>query len=184
VGSGGDIRISCRRHDWTEALFTGAVGEPGLRMQPDGHVRMSALLDEPPAFDFLECGLMSFAQAVAKGTKLLGLPIFIRAAFRHSYIFVNKNAGIEAPRDLEGKRVGTRYEMTANVWARALLAEEYGVRLEKIRWLHQTGGADGARFKLPPDVDIEAVGRDVDLLDWLVAGKIDALIHPDLLPLR
>ena len=86
--------------------------------------------------------------------------------------------------DLEGKRVGTRYEMTANVWARALLADEYGVELEKIRWVHQTGGADGARFKLPPEVGIQTVERDVDLLDWLVAGKIDALIHPDLLPLR
>ena len=183
MGSGGDIRISCRRHDWTEALFTGAVGEPGLRMQPDGHVRMSALLDEPPAFDFLECGLMSFAQAVAKGTKLLGLPIFIRAAFRHSYIFVNKQAGIADPRDLEGKCVGTRYEMTANLWARALLAEEYGVDIGRIRWVQQRAGRDGTCFTLPPGTVMEEVGKEVDLQQWLEEGRIDALIHPDVLPL-
>lgn len=179
-----DIRISCRRHDWTEALFDGRLAEPGLTFLPDGHRRLPSLLAAAPELDFMECGLMTFVQSVADGLPILALPVFLRAAFRHSYIFVNKNSGIEGPRDLEGKRVGTRYEMTANVWARALLADEYGVRLEKIRWVHQTGGADGARFKLPPEVEVQTIGRDVDLLDLLVTSKIDALIHPDLLPLQ
>lgn len=179
-----EIKISCRRHDWTEALFDGRVRESTLKFLPDGHRRLPSLLGTAADLDFMECGLMTYVQCVADGLPISALPVFIRAAFRHSYIFVNKNAGIERPRDLEGKRVGTRYEMTANVWARALLADEYGVQLEKIRWVHQTGGADGARFKLPPEVEIETVGRDVDLLDWLTTGKIDALIHPDLLPLR
>ena len=179
-----EIRISCRRHDWTEALFDGRVTEPTLTFLPDGHRRLPSLLGSAADLDFMECGLMTYVQSMADGLPISALPVFIRAAFRHSYIFVNKNSGIEHPRDLEGKRVGTRYEMTANVWARALLADEYGVQLEKIRWLHQTGGADGARFTLPPEVDMETVGRDVDLLELLVAGKIDALIHPDLLPLR
>jgi len=181
---GRPIRISCRRHDWTEALFDHRIAEPTLTFLPDGHRRLPSLLGTPADLDFMECGLMTYVQSVADGLPILALPVFIRAAFRHSYIFVNKNSGIERPSDLEGKRVGTRYEMTANVWARALLADEYGVRLEKIRWVHQTGGADAARFKLPPEVDIQTIGRDVDLLEWLVAGKIDALIHPDLLPLR
>jgi 4,5-dihydroxyphthalate decarboxylase len=179
-----EIRISCRRHDWTEALFDGRISDPGLQFLPEGHRRLPSLLGAAPELDFMECGLMTYVQSVADGLPISALPVFIRAAFRHSYIFVNKNSGIETPRDLEGKRVGTRYEMTANVWARALLADEYGVQLEKIRWVHQTGGADGARFKLPPEVEIQTVGRDVDLLDWLIAGTIDALIHPDLLPLQ
>ena len=180
----GAIRISCRRHDWTEALFDGRTSHPSLTFLPDGHRRLPSLLGPAADLDFMECGLMTYVQSVADGVPICAMPVFIRAAFRHSYIFVNTNSGIEQPRDLEGKRVGTRYEMTANVWARGLLADEYGVQLEKIRWVHQTGGADGARFKLPPEVDIETVGGDVDLLDWLVTGKLDALIHPDLLPLR
>ena len=180
----GEIRISCRRHDWTEALFGSRTSDPSLTFLPDGHRRLPSLLGPAADLDFMECGLMTYVQSVADGVPISALPVFIRAAFRHSYIFVNTKSGIERPRDLEGKRVGTRYEMTANVWARALLADEYGVQLEKIRWVHQTGGADGARFKLPPEIDIETVGREVDLLDWLVSGKIDALIHPDLLPLR
>jgi len=179
-----EIRISCRRHDWTEALFDGRITEPSLTFLPEGHRRLPSLLGDPRDLDFMECGLMTYVQSVANGIPILALPVFIRAAFRHSYIFVNKSAGITRPRDLEGKRVGTRYEMTANVWARALLGDEFGVQLEKIRWLHQTGGADGARFMLPPGVEIETVGREIDLLDWLATGKIDALIHPDLLPLQ
>ncbi|HXQ54040.1 MAG TPA: PhnD/SsuA/transferrin family substrate-binding protein [Stellaceae bacterium] len=180
-----EIRISCRRHDWTEALFDGRVREPGFALRPDAHLPLSALVDPAPALDFMECGMMTFVQAAADdGLPILALPIFIRAAFRHSYIFVNANSGIESPRDLEGRRVGTRYEMTANVWARALLRDEYGVRLEKIRWVQQTGNRDGTRFKLPPDTAMEMVGPDVDLQDWLAAGKIDALIHPDILPLK
>ena len=179
-----EIRISCRRHDWTEALFNGELVEPEMRFLPDAHVRLSALTDPAPALDFMELSLMTFAQSVAKGVAIKALPVFIRAAFRHSYIFVNSDSGIKGPRDLEGKRVGTRYEMTANVWARALLQHEYGVDLGKIRWVHQTGNRDGTRFKLPPHVQIETVAADVNLQDWLVAGKIDALIHPDLLPMK
>lgn len=179
-----EIKISCRRHDWTEALFTGEVAEPGMTFLPDAHVRLSALTDAAPTLDFMELSLMTFTQSVADGAAIKALPIFIRAAFRHSYIFVNANAGIESPRDLEGRRVGTRYEMTANVWARALLHDEYGVNLDKIRWVQQTGNRDGTRFKLPPQVEIEKVGPEVDLQDWLVTGKLDALVHPDLLPLR
>lgn len=179
-----EIRISCRRHDWTEALFNGEIVDPEMRFLPDAHVRLSALTDASPALDFMELSLMTFAQSVANGVAIKALPVFIRAAFRHAYIFVNNSAGIAGPRDLEGKRVGTRYEMTANVWARALLQQQYGVDLGKIRWVHQTGNRDGTRFKLPPHVQIETVAADVNLQDWLVAGKIDALIHPDLLPLK
>lgn len=182
MDTGREIRISCRRHDWTEALFNGEIVEPKLKFLPDAHVRLSALTDAARSLDFMECSLMTFTQAASDGLAIKALPVFIRAAFRHSYIFVNKSSGIETPRDLEGKRVGTRYEMTANVWARALLQDEYGVRLEKIRWVHQKGNRDGTRFNLPPHVEVEEVEPGIDLQDWLVTAKLDALVHPDLLP--
>src|ERR1700752_1500249 len=97
-----EIRISCRRHDWTEALFDGRVTEPTLKFLPDGHRRLPSLLAATPDLDFMECGLMTYAQSVADGLPILALPVFIRAAFRHSYIFVNANSGIAEPRDLEG----------------------------------------------------------------------------------
>ena len=108
------------------------------------------------------------------------LPVFIRCAFRHSYIFVHAGSGIRDPKDLEGKKVGTTYGMTANVWARGLLVHEYGVRLGAVRWVNAEAKDDS--YVLPPGMQLEYVPKDTDLQEWLVAGKIDALIHPDLIP--
>jgi 4,5-dihydroxyphthalate decarboxylase len=98
---------------------------------------LEKLVDGAPEIDFLESALIGFLQQCARGIAIKALPVFVRASFRHSYIFVNENSRIESPKDLEGKRVGIRYAMSANVWARALLQHDYGVRMEKIHWLNQ-----------------------------------------------
>jgi 4,5-dihydroxyphthalate decarboxylase len=177
------LRVACRRHDWSNALFDGRVTEPGLEIAADGHLGLEALLDEPAAVDFMECGLVNYYWARSQGAPVRALPVFLRAAFRHSYIFVNDNVRVDHPRDLEGKRVGTRYGMTANVWARALLQHQHGVRLETIHWLNQET-RQPAPYALPPGLVLEPVGRDVNLQDLLVQKQIDALVHPDVLATR
>ncbi len=150
---------------------------------PEGHLNLDSLLSDRPSVDFMECGLVNYYQVRSQGAPIKALPVFLRAAFRHSYIFVNTNAGIVRPRDLEGKRVGTRYGMTANVWARALLQHQYHVKLENIRWLNQES-RPAAPYMLPGRMVLEPVGKDVDLRDLLIQGKIDALIHPDVIPTK
>jgi 4,5-dihydroxyphthalate decarboxylase len=71
--------------------------------------------------------------------------------------------------------------MSANVWARALLQHDYGVRMEKIHWLNQESEPD-VPYDLPFGMTLETLGEDVDLPDLLAEGKIDALIHPDVVP--
>jgi 4,5-dihydroxyphthalate decarboxylase len=173
-------RIACRRHDWSNALFDGRIDEPAMDFTPDAHLGLEALLDDPPRFDFIECGLVNYYWARSQGAPIRALPVFLRAAFRHSYIFVNEAVRVDHPRDLEGKRVGTRYGMTANVWARALLGHQHGVQLEKIHWLNQETRTP-APYALPPGLVLEPVAKDVDLRDLLAQGKIDALVHPDVL---
>jgi 4,5-dihydroxyphthalate decarboxylase len=131
----------------------------------------------------MECGLVNYYWAHSQGAAILALPVFLRAAFRHSYIFVNDSIRVNHPRDLEGKRVGTRYGMTANVWARALLAHQHGVRLETIHWLNQET-RQPAPYALPHGLVLEPVARDVSLQAMLVNGEIDALVHPDVLATR
>jgi 4,5-dihydroxyphthalate decarboxylase len=177
------LRVACRRHDWSNALFDGRVTEPGLEIAADGHLGLEALLDEPAAVDFMECGLVNYYWARSQGAPVRALPVFLRAAFRHSYIFVNDNVRVDHPRDLEGKRVGTRYGMTANVWARALLQHQHGVRLETIHWLNQET-RQPAPYALPPGLVLEPVGRGVNLQELLVQKQIDALVHPDVLATR
>jgi 4,5-dihydroxyphthalate decarboxylase len=177
------LRIACRRHDWSNALFNGKIDEPSMEFLPEAHLDLDALQGRDPTVDFMECGLVNYYQARGRGAPIRALPVFLRAAFRHSYIFVHKSAAIEHPKDLEGKRVGTRYGMTANVWARALLQHQYGVRLERIHWLNQESRAV-TPYALPAGTVLEPIGRDVDLRALLIDGKIDALIHPDVIPTK
>ncbi len=177
------IRVACRRHDWSNALFDGRIVDPEIAFVPDAHLGLEALLDPPASVDFMECGLVNYYWARSQGAPVIALPVFLRAAFRHSYIFVNDAVRADHPRDLEGKRVGTRYGMTANVWARALLQHQYGVQLEKLHWLNKETRTP-APYALPPGLVLEATAKDADLPAMLAAGEIDALVHPDVLPTR
>jgi 4,5-dihydroxyphthalate decarboxylase len=183
------IRIGCRQHDWTQALFDQRLGSPfHLNFVNMANAGLNNVIGASPTLDFGECGLTQIIWARCRGVPVKALPVFVRCSFRHSYIFVRTDARIKEPRDLEGKRVGTTYGMTANVWARGLLQHEYGVCLERIHWLNQDSadwlnqkGPEGS-YTLPPGLVLEPVARDVNLQEWLLEGKIDALIHPDLVP--
>jgi 4,5-dihydroxyphthalate decarboxylase len=65
----------------------------------------------------------NYLTALGRGDKrFVAIPVFPSRAFRHSYIRVNANAGIGAPRDLIGKRVGIAdYSMTALLFIRGML---------------------------------------------------------------
>src|SRR5690606_8607156 len=64
------------------------------------------------------------------------LPIFPSRRFRHGFVYVNVSAGIEEPKDLEGRRVGiTEYRNTASIWIRGILESDYGVDLGSIHWV-------------------------------------------------
>jgi len=175
------IKVACRRHDWTAALFDNKVGLSSHRLEisEQANVGVGELLRNRD-LDFAECGLSGFLRARCGGARVRAMPVFIRCAFRHSYIFIHAGSGIKEPKDLEGKRVGTAYGMTANVWARGLLTYEYGVRLGEVRWVNAET-ADGS-YVLPAGTRLEYVPKDTDLQEWLSAGKIDALVHPDLIP--
>src|SRR5262245_13159584 len=175
------VKVACRRHDWTAALFDNKVGLSSHRLEisEQANVGVGELLRNRD-LDFAECGLSGFLRARCGGARVRALPVFIRCAFRHSYIFVHTGSGIRDPKDLEGKRVGTTYGMTANVWARGLLTHEYGVRLAAIRWVNAE--TQDNSYVLPPGLQLEHVPKDTDLQEWLSAGKIEALVHPDLIP--
>jgi len=177
------VKVACRRHDWTAALFDGKVRLPSLDLEisEQANVGVGELLRNRD-LDFAECGLAGFLRARFGGARVRALPVFIRCAFRHSYIFVHAESGIRKPKDLEGKRVGTTYGMTANVWARGLLAHEYGVRLTAIRWVNAE--TEDNSYGLPPGLQFEYVPKDTDLQAWLSTGKIDALVHPDVIPIE
>ncbi|MGH8327310.1 MAG: PhnD/SsuA/transferrin family substrate-binding protein, partial [Steroidobacteraceae bacterium] len=88
-------------------------------------------------FDVCELSLSSFVLRTARGDNpYVGVPVFPSRAFRHTAIVVRKDRGIRAPADLKGRRIGTpEYQLTACVWARGLLQDEFGVEPSDVLWV-------------------------------------------------
>jgi 4,5-dihydroxyphthalate decarboxylase len=135
-------------------------------------------------FDVCELSLSSFTIKAAAGTSdYVGVPVFPSRAFRHTAITIRTDRGIRTPQDLRGRRVGLpEYQLTACVWARALLQEDFGVAPEEITWvrggIEQPGRPEKIAVALPPGLRVEAAPDGVSLSQLLAAGGIDALVSP------
>jgi 4,5-dihydroxyphthalate decarboxylase len=96
-------------------------------------------------------------------------------------VFVNTQAGIERPKDLEGKRFGLRtLQNTAGLWMRGILQHYYGVSLKDIQWITQ----DEEPVSLGPGegLPLRRVAPDENIDDMLIKGELEAAIYPDILP--
>ncbi len=137
-------------------------------------------------FDVSEMANTSYITARAHGKKMTALPIFLMRAFHHGATKVNTRAGIREPRDLEGKRVGVRgYTVTTGLWARSVLARQYGVNLDRVTWV-LAGDEHVAEYRPPANVAPIEKGRK--MADLLASGELAAAIgveidHPDVQPL-
>ena len=138
-------------------------------------------------FDICELAITTYICAKAHGKKLTAIPVPIVRQFHHGAILVNKNAGITSPRDLEGKRVGVNrgYTVTTGVWARGILANQYGVDLSKVTWV-LSGDEHVAEYVAPANVVPIEAGKNMQ--DMLISGELVAAIgveanHPDIVPL-
>ena len=136
------------------------------------------------AFDVCELSLSSFVLRTARGDcPYVGVPAFLSRAFCHTSIIVRCGRGIARPQDLKGKRVGIpEWQLTANVWTRAMLEDDYGVKPSDITWVRGRIEEPGRLEKLvvtpPPGVVIEAIGPTQTLSGMLDAGEIDGFIGP------
>ncbi len=176
-----EITLACGDYDRTRALGTGAVRPEGvdlnvLTLGPEETFYRMARSRE---FDASEFSLSTYTILRGRGEPLVAIPVFPSFMFRHGAIFVGAGAGIREPRDLAGKRVGVpKYHMTAAVWVRGILEDEYGVAPKDCLWFE---GGEGARVKevdvtLPPEIRREAVPGDRHLGAMVAAGELDAFV--------
>lgn len=134
-------------------------------------------------FDICELSLSSFTVKTAQGDNAyVGIPAFLSRAFRHTSIYVRTDR-IKAPKDLVGKRIGLpEYQLTANVWARAVLEDDYGVKPSDVIWvrggIEEPGRPEKIKIKLPPEIRLEQAPEGKSLAELLAAGAIDGLIAP------
>lgn len=182
------LTFACGDYDRTRALEDGSVAVDGVDLT---YLRLPVeetffRMLRHREFDVAEMSLSTYAatlDALDDGEEppFVALPVYTSRQFRHGGIFVNTTAGIERPADLAGKRIGMpEYQLTACVWQRGILADEYGLPLDAASF--HTGGQEtpGRIEKGSVDVpfEVSAIPADATLSEMLYAGEIDALLSP------
>jgi len=128
-------------------------------------------------FDGGELSLSSYLMARDRGAPYTAIPVFPRRLFSQSRIYVNAAAGIAAPADLAGKRVGLNtYQTTLSVLAKGDLQQEYGVPWREITWVVAT--EETVPFRVPAGVQVERAPAGSRLDTLLLEGSIQAVALP------
>jgi len=184
--TGRSLTLACWDYDRTRAILDGRAGVAGWSIDatvaPPGKLLPMAV--GKASFDVTEMSLSSYLMQVDRGEgAYVAIPVFVSRAFRHGGIYVREEAGIEKPKDLEGRLVGVpEYQMTMGLWTRGILQDEYGVDFRTLRY--RTGGTNepGRKERLPlelPDtMEVEPIPVGRCLNDLLVAGELDAVLSP------
>lgn len=179
------LSIAMGDYDRTRALFDGRVQIDGvdpvyMLLSPE-EMFFRAMRSQD--FDVTELSLSSYLVKHSKGEcPYVAIPVFLSRAFRHTSIYVRKDR-IKRPEDLKGKRVGLpEYQLTANVWARSILQDDYGVRPEDITWvrggIETPGRPEKIKLELPANVHVEPAPDGTTISELLDRGEIDGFIGP------
>jgi 4,5-dihydroxyphthalate decarboxylase len=172
-----EIEFPVMRYDITMPILEGRVVIEGVKLKP---VKSASMINkEDPKMkggDFGLCDLNIgyWLPAIEAGWEIVGLPVFSKRKPVYQLIFTHVDSGIQSPKDLEGKKVGSRsYRTALTVWARGLLHDRYGVDLTKIQWVVQ------AKEVFPvhdPVAKIEFVDDKKNMAERLITGELDAII--------
>ncbi len=168
------ISVACWDYDRTRALIDGRVVIEGCDAAffplPVEETFFRAL--RHAEFDVAELSLSSYLVLVDRGrSPYVAIPAFVSRAFRHSAIYVRTDRGINAPADLVGRLVGVpEYQVTAAVWVRGILEDEYGIKPSDLRWrtggVEQPGRHEKIDLSLPESVEVAPIPRDETLAQW------------------
>jgi 4,5-dihydroxyphthalate decarboxylase len=177
------LTLACGDYDLTRALIDGSVQPPGIELtvlpmpSPERHWRMMRFEE----FDVAELSMSHYLVAHAEERGFTAIPVFPHRRFRHSFVFCRTDAGIEHPKDLDGKRIALRtFQNTAGVWTRGILADDFGVDIGSIHWFTQD--EEETPWEPPSWLHVERVPAGGNLDRMIVAGELDAAIYPETLP--
>jgi 4,5-dihydroxyphthalate decarboxylase len=179
------LSVAVGPYDRTRALIDGSVQIDGvdpvcMTLSPE-EIFFRAF--RHAEFDVCELSLSSFTVKTAQGNcPYVGIPAFVSRTFRHTSIYVRTDR-IKKPADLKGKKVGVpEYQLTANVWARAILEDDFGVKASDISWVRgpitDAERPEKISIKLPPDVKLQDCPEGKTISQLLAEGEIDGFIAP------
>jgi 4,5-dihydroxyphthalate decarboxylase len=158
-------------------------------------------------FDVSEMSMSELMMIRARGDeRFIGMPVFTTRRFYHTGILVRKDAGIDSPAGLKGRRIGVpEYIQTSALWTRGVLENEFGVAPSDMTFfmerLPERCHAGAIGFKAPPGVTVNHIPPEKSIASMLLAGELDACMsyigrqnvvdrsntdlasHPDIKPL-
>jgi 4,5-dihydroxyphthalate decarboxylase len=179
------LSVAMGDYDRTRALLDGRVQIDGvdpvyMTLSPE-EIFFRAFRNVE--FDITEMSFSSYLVKASKGeSPYVAVPVFLSRAFRHTSIYVRTDR-VKRPEDLKGRRIGVpEYQLTALVWARSILQDDYGVRPEDVTWVRggidEPGRPEKIKLQLPPDVRMENAPDDDTISAMLDRGDIDGFIAP------
>jgi 4,5-dihydroxyphthalate decarboxylase len=178
------VSLACAAYDRTWPLISGRVPIEGCDVNfvvldpSEAFVRAYRSQD----FDITELSASSHILTTARGdAPYIAVPAFVSRVFRHSSFYIRTDRGIKSGKDLRGKTVGvTEYQMTAGLWARGLLSDDFGVRSQEIYWrrggMDKPGLAERTPIKVTDNIDLQPIPDGKTLSGMLEAGELDAMI--------
>ena len=178
------LTLACWDYDRTRALMDGTVRADGIELNylalPVEETFFRMLRNRE--FDVSEMSLSSYTASLGgENPPFIAIPVFPSRFFRHSCIFVSAKSGIRKPEALKGRRVGVpEYQMTAPVWIRGILSDDYGVKVTDVE--HFSGGEEEPgrdeklKLHLPESIRLRPIGENQTLSRMLAEGELDALV--------
>jgi 4,5-dihydroxyphthalate decarboxylase len=178
------LTLACWDYDRTRPLIDGRVRPEGIDLDIKvlrPRQTFQRMLDDQE-FHVSELSLASYTALKGRGRcPFVAVPVALSKIFRHSCIYVRTGAGIKAPADLKGKRVGTsQYSSTALMFMRGMLQHDYGVAPSDLHWF--MGGLNTFTeqplipLNLPKDVRLDFLAAGKTLESMFAAGELDALL--------
>jgi 4,5-dihydroxyphthalate decarboxylase len=170
-----DLKIALGDTSTTRALKSGEVAIEGVNaefVEVNPIIAAFRRMVRERAYDVCEMAPTTYLIARAHGARFTALPIVLMRRFHHHGLVKRTDAGIEEPKDLEGKSVGVRaYSVTTGVWTRGILQNEYGVDPDRVTWMVDDD-EHVATMDLPDNVKRVPEGRS--LAEMFDKGEIDA----------
>lgn len=130
-------------------------------------------------FDIAEMSMSSYFIARQEGWDYTAIPVFPHRRLFHLNTWTTTNG--PTPETLKGTRFGlTEYQVTAAVWTRGVLAEDFGLDLRDVSWFVERteelshGGETG--FEAPAGTSVQRLDGGDTMIEALMRGDLDVIL--------
>jgi hypothetical protein len=186
-----DLKMTFVSQDYehTRALFDGRAKAEGIELSHQElfpSITFHRMVGNRE-FELSEMAMTLYVSTLDRDDRpFVAIPVFPVRVFRHSAIYINKNAGIRTPQDLIGRKIGEFffYGHDAGIWAKGALSAEYGVAHDSFSQYyfggigHPTPPLAWLPSRPPAHIKGEHIGTERTLDRMLEAGELDVVIGP------